>query len=243
MSRLGQQARNMERYLDPKRTRYLHLADGGISDNLGLRVAGNMMYNLAQSPNAISAAGYDRFRRVLILSIDGQGTQDPSIAQRKAVGGLFAIFGLVSGTQIDRYNFETLNTVKDQLGDFTTALRKARCARGEIVNGAPCDDVKGELIHISLAGMPEGPVKDKLVAIPTGLTISKPDVDLLVDAGRTAITTSRPLQDFLSDYPPPPEGGQFVPVEGSDTTTSGGTAGGAGTKIRARTISFTQQGR
>ena len=57
LSRLGTQASILDHYLDPTRTRYVHLADGGISDNLSLRVTGSIMQNLAQSPQAITARG------------------------------------------------------------------------------------------------------------------------------------------------------------------------------------------
>ncbi len=50
LSRLGVQAKLIERYLDSSKTRYVHLVDGGVSDNLGLRVAGGMMQNLAEAP-------------------------------------------------------------------------------------------------------------------------------------------------------------------------------------------------
>jgi hypothetical protein len=182
----------------------VHLADGGIADNLALRVAGGMMQNLALSPETLRARGYGRYRRILVLSIDGQGAQDSSVAQRKVVGGLFSLFGLVSGAQIDRYNFETLNTVSDQVQDIVGALKKVRCARAPIIDGASCGDVRGELIHISLNAMPDSPDKEKLLAIPTGLSIDRPDVDLLVAAGQQAILTSAPLREFLDAYPPAP---------------------------------------
>ena len=72
LSRLGVQATLIDRYLDPNKTRFVHLADGGVSDNLGLRVAGGMMQNLAESSRAISALGLAHLRRILILSIDGE---------------------------------------------------------------------------------------------------------------------------------------------------------------------------
>jgi NTE family protein len=200
LSRLGVQAALLERYLDPSKTRYVHLVDGGVSDNLGLRVAGGMMQNLAESPNAISALGYARLRRILVLSIDGEGGQDPSLAQTKAVGGVLSSLLRASGGQIDRYNFETLRAVNEQLKEVAQAIRTARCQTGPIVDGVPCGDVKAELIHLSLAGMPPGPEKTKLLAIPTGLTVVRPDVDLLVEAGRSAIVTSEPLRLFLQDY-------------------------------------------
>src|SRR5205085_11450357 len=88
LSRLGVQAKLIERYLDLSKTRYVHLIDGGVSDNLGLRVAGGMMEKLAESARAISALGYGRLLRVVVLSIDGEGDQDPSLAQTKERGGL-----------------------------------------------------------------------------------------------------------------------------------------------------------
>ncbi|MBV9538815.1 MAG: patatin-like phospholipase family protein, partial [Acidisphaera sp.] len=86
LSRVGVAAVRAERYLDADKTTYLHLADGGISDNLALRAGGNAMEAVAAS-----ARGLDRFlalRRVLVISVDGQGTQDNSVAQRRMVGGL-----------------------------------------------------------------------------------------------------------------------------------------------------------
>src|SRR5262249_34039438 len=80
LSRLGVQANLIERSLDPNKTRYVHLVDGGVSDNLGLRIAGGMMQNIAEAPGAISALGYTRLRRILVLSIDGEGAQDPKWA-------------------------------------------------------------------------------------------------------------------------------------------------------------------
>jgi len=204
LSRLGYQAKILDQYLDPTRTSYLHLVDGGVADNLALRVSGGMMENLAQSPTAITARGADRIRRVLLLSIDGEGAQDTTVAQRKSVGGLFSLFGMVSGGQIDRYNFETLYAVTAELRDSGQSLRTARCARGPMIDGAPCGDVQAELIHISLASIPDGPEKAELLAIPTGLTLQPHDVDLLVAAGQTAITTSGPLRHFLDGYPPAP---------------------------------------
>jgi len=204
LSRLGAQANLIDRYLDPKRTRYLHLADGGIADNLGLRVAGSMMQNLAQSPADLTLKGYDRIRRILVISVDGEGAQDATIAQHKAMGGLFSLFGLVSGTQIDRYNFETLTTVTAQLREIAQALRAARCARGKVIDGAACDDVQAQLVHISLAGMNPGPERDALLAIPTGLTLKPNDADLLVAAGESAVKDSLALRAFIGNYPPRP---------------------------------------
>jgi NTE family protein len=197
-SRIGNEARGADRYLDNDRTRYVHLVDGGVSDNLALRASGASMQTIAQAP--FTATRLNRIRRVLVLSIDGQGAQDTSIAQQRVVGGIFAIFRLVSGTQIDRFNFETLAVVDKQLQEFVAAIRQSRCAEAKTIDGARCDDVDGVLVHVSLAGLPDSQTKEQLLAIRTGLTLRKEDVDLLIEAGGSAILNSVALRDFLSSY-------------------------------------------
>ena len=202
LSRLGARAAVTERYLDPDDMRYVHLTDGGVADNLGMRMMGGMMQNLAQSPDELVSRGLDRVRRILVISVDGQGAQDVSVARQRVVGGLLQVFGLVSGAQIGRIRFETMITVNQQLQEVTRALRVARCGRAAVIGGAPCGDVESSLIRISLADVPDDAKREQLQAIPTTLTLTREQVDLLIEAGRTGVTTSPELRKFLQDYPP-----------------------------------------
>ena len=202
LSRLGQQANRAQRYLDPQRMRYLHLADGGIADNMAMRVAGGTMQIMTHSQATLAARGLERIRRILIVSVDGQGAQDPTVSQRRVVGGLFAVLGLATGNKIDRFNFETMITVNQQLQALTKAIREARCARAPVIDGVPCGDVQSELLPVSLAAMPPSARKAELLAIPTGLTLRRKDVYALIAAGKDSIVNSQPLRRFLAAYPP-----------------------------------------
>jgi hypothetical protein len=64
--------------------------------------------------------------------------------------------------------------------------------------------VKTELVHVSLSERPDSPDKQKLLAIPTGLTLQRSDVDLLVQAGHDTIMNSTELRQFLDSYPTAP---------------------------------------
>ncbi len=202
LSRAGVNAIRAERYLDPARTKYVHLSDGGVADNLAMRSAGSMLGSA--SARDIRESGLTNIRRILVISVDGQSAQDSSVAQRREVGGLFTMLGLVSGGQIDNFNFETLTVVDQQLRDVRQTLIEARCASGRVVDGVPCDDVQTQLVRISLRDMPDGAAKEHLQRIPTGLTVPRADIDLLVRAGRDAVTGSVPLRAFLDTYPAAP---------------------------------------
>jgi hypothetical protein len=60
LSRRALLARTANRYLDPERTKYVHLLDGGISDNLALRGVTNGA--IALDETAIPFAGSRRRR-------------------------------------------------------------------------------------------------------------------------------------------------------------------------------------
>jgi len=59
--------------------------------------------------------------------------------------------------------------------------------------------VKGALVRISLAGIPDPPTRQRLQAIPTGLTIPDEDVDALVSAGESLVRQNPKIRDLISD--------------------------------------------
>lgn len=192
-------------YLDPVQTRYVHLMDGGISDNLALRQMINNVLIHADDSRLIHALGFDRVRRIVLISADGQASRDSSWPQQRTVTSLGQIISAVSGTQIDSYNFETLLLVEQQLDRLVQSLRRVRCEDGSIIDGHPCDDVQGHFVHLSLSQIPDTGVREELQQIPTGLTIPDEAVDKLVSVGEALVHDSEVLAEFkrsLEEAPP-----------------------------------------
>jgi NTE family protein len=202
LSRRALLARTADRYLDPERTKYVHLLDGGISDNLALRGVTSGAIALDENSDTFRRVAVHA-RRVLVLSVDGQSASDPSLSKQRVVTGLGQIFGAVSGTQIDAYNFETLILTAGELRQLVESLRKARCAQARVIEGHDCADVRGALVHISLASIPDPQERRRLQAIPTGLTIPDEDVDLLVSAGESLVQRNDAIRGLVSDLDGP----------------------------------------
>jgi len=202
LSRRALLARTANRYLDPERTKYVHLLDGGISDNLALRGVTNGAIALDENNEAFRRVALNA-RRVLVLSVDGQSAADPAISKQRVVTGLSQIFGAVSGTQIDAYNFETLILTASELRQLISSLRKVRCAQAQVIDGHDCADVRGALVHISLASIPDPQERQRLQAIPTGLTIPDADVDALVSSGEQLVQQNSAIRELISDLDGP----------------------------------------
>jgi len=202
LSRRALLARAANRYLDPERTKYVHLLDGGISDNLALRGVVNGGIALDVTTDAFRRVAM-KARRVLVLSVDGQSAPDPSLSKQRVVTGLSQIFGAVSGTQIDAYNFETLILTDSELRQLVENLRKVRCAQARVIEGHDCADVRGALVHISLASIPDPQERQRLQSIPTGLTIPDEDVDLLASSGEQLVQQNDTIRRLISDLDGP----------------------------------------
>jgi NTE family protein len=185
-------------YLDPNKTSYVHLMDGGISDNLAMRG----MLNAVLSYSANFAAYQPdvlHIRRVLAISVDGQAAANSSWPKQRSISGLGQIFEAVSGAQIDAYNFETLLLAKSLVATFVDNIRTARCQRSALIDGAPCNDVRGYFVHLSLDDVADPAVRERLQSIATGLTIPSDDVDLLVKAGESVVRDAPELKEFRRD--------------------------------------------
>lgn len=188
--RHGLLAQQAEAYLDPARTRFVHLSDGGVTDNLALRGLINQIIRFEDDPLFARSLIFEKIRRLLVISVDGQSAQDVSLAMSPSVSGLRRVFTAISGTQIDNYNFETLSVVREKLNATVESGKRLRCGMGRIVEGHACDDVKAYLVHLSLADIKDDATRERLQSIPTGLTISEADVDALVAAGEAVVKAS-----------------------------------------------------
>jgi NTE family protein len=192
----------MRRFSDPERAPFLHLMDGGISDNLALR------YVLAVlGGGGERAEGYRErllpVRRILLLSVDGQAATDPALSRQPFVMGLGTLINAVSGGQIDNYNLETLSLAEAEVQRQAGRNRALRCAAGRVVAGRPCEDVQGALVRIALADHPDHAIRERLLAVPTGLTLPRADVDLLVAAGEEMARSHPGLRAFVAGLDPP----------------------------------------
>jgi NTE family protein len=174
------------RYSDGERTPWIHLMDGGISDNLALRVLLNDMLLLDTRVDRF-AAGLMPVRRIIVISVDGQSAPNPNWPRQRVVSGLGQIISAVTSTQIGAYNIETLVAVESTVESLVEKLRVLRCRQARVVNGYPCGDVAGKVLRVSLSDYPDPETRARLVAIRTGLTLPRQQIDALVAAGETMI--------------------------------------------------------
>ena len=138
-SRRYQEARRIRHYVQHDEVRFVHLVDGGLTDNLGLR----SLYDKATSAGGfvpvLEQTGYTRFRRILHVVINAQTERSGEGAADEGVPGPIQTIMGATNLALDRYSFETVENYRRDLSVWMEELKNFRCARepfGRRVPGA-----------------------------------------------------------------------------------------------------------
>ncbi|TFH24077.1 MAG: patatin-like phospholipase family protein [Myxococcales bacterium] len=165
--------------------RYLHLIDGGISDNLGLRAALDTVSAAGGLVELAKLMSADIPPQLVIISVNAE-TDPPSKLDLSAAAPSFAaVMNAVSGSQIRRYNFETLVLVREAMELWAYEARRAGV------------DTAAHMVEVSFDNVEDEKERRALKSIPTSFKLSDGDVDQLIAAGRELLMASPDFQELL----------------------------------------------
>jgi NTE family protein len=179
-----------ESLAQPQR-KYVHLVDGGVSDNLGLRRIADYVVQ-AGGIRAVLAALHDGGsgpdsipRRIVFLSVNSE-TRTASVLEKSAqVPGTLDVLGALVNGNLGRHSRETELVFSDAIDQW----------RAELQSGGT--DVEIFSIEVNLADLADHALRDRVLAIPTAFRISQADRESLLVAARSALADSTEFRRFL----------------------------------------------
>lgn len=180
--------------LDATQRRYVHLLDGGISDNLGIREPYDLV--IKEGPNlarVLQETGHPDVRDIVFLVVNSQTEPVYSWAISDLSPAISDVLGAVTSVQIDRYNFETLDLVQSAFDKWTRELSTAE------------HPVRFHMIQVSFDDLQDDQRRRYFNNLPTNFSLPPEDVDQLRSAGREILRTNsdfRALMNRLSSRCP-----------------------------------------
>lgn len=203
---------------DSKARPFVHLVDGGLADNLGMRA----VLELLEEMEAVRLAGgktpLDSLKRIIVVAVNSLSVPATNWDQSERPPGTFDILIKATGVPIDRYSYETVELLRDIIARWNNMRR---------VRDSPAFDAKKDP---SLAGLMNAPtaqlyaidvsfpqLKDAkemayLNDLPTSFVLPPEAVDRLRAAAGEILIESPDFQRLLRDI-----GARIVgPVPGGD---------------------------
>jgi NTE family protein len=210
-------------YADRSRRPYLHLVDGGISDNIGARGVLDILFTFASLYQLGMPTPFDHLREVFVLVVNSLAIPPNDWSLHESPPGMVDLLVKAAGVPIERYSYDTVETLKDMQAGWE-ALRAVRKAitppaesnpQLEFILRAP--DINIHVIDVSFAALKDSAECEYLQRLPTSLVLPSEAVDRLRAAARTAILESPAIQELqrqdvarmVSGRPPAAGGAQM----------------------------------
>ena len=189
-------AADLKSYLDADKRRYIHLLDGGLADNLGLRATLDRLALLGAN-RMLEAWQRPALKRLVRIVVNAQVHSDyPQLDHFAEVPTLSAIAYTVSNTT-DRFNVETLAYARSSMDQIAREIAEKQREDGR-GNG---DDVRASLIEIGFDDLPDATERAYFNALPTSFNLPPEAIDRLREVGARLLRASPDYQRLLRELP------------------------------------------
>ncbi len=166
--------------------KFIHLVDGGISDNLGLRATIDLVSAAGGAEAALKVHGLEKVPRHLVFMVVNAETDPSSTIDLASAAPSFAqLMNSVSGGQIRRYNFETLMLVNEMVEKMAMEL----VSKGH--------EVDAHFISVDFENLEDPERRRYFKRIPTSFVLTDHQVDELRAAGRQLLRESPDFQRLV----------------------------------------------
>lgn len=179
---------DMARFRDSKERPFIHLVDGGVSDNIGARGILESLEALAASAAFRGEVGFGDLREIIVVIVNSHPGPDLRWDREESPPGFVIQLVQSSGVPIDRFSFETVETMKDvakivawrrellvadaQLAGMTKAEAEARFPKFTL-----------RVVDVSFDAIPDPKERDYFMKLPTSFTLEPEQVDRLREVG------------------------------------------------------------
>jgi NTE family protein len=197
--------RAQEAFADGTARPFLHLVDGGVSDNLGMRG----VLDVLELMEALQGQGADplleRVRRIVVIVVNSLSVPPNDWDRRARAPGAVDVLLRSAGVPIDHHSYEAVELLKDTAARWRT-LRAIAARDPALVQ--PLEGLayspkvpQAELyaIDVSFSALDDPAEFDYLNSLPTSFTLPPEAVDRLRAAAGRILRASPEFQRLLRD--------------------------------------------
>jgi len=182
-------------YLDRSRRPHIHLVDGGLIDNLGLRVAGDFAVEQGGFFELVDALGYHDVTHIVFISVNAETDPNYAIDQSANTPNFFQTLNALK-LPGRAHSFEVADQLRSSFEVWREELRTRRPAlRGAAGGSGP----KFYFVDVSLQAIPDEDERNSFQSIPTALTLDPAAVDRLRSVARKLLLESADFKQLVQD--------------------------------------------
>jgi NTE family protein len=192
--------REMARLRDGRERPYVHLVDGGLSDNLGLYGPVEMLQELTVNPQLRRVTGIGRLRRVAIVVVNAQSAPEYDFDKVPYGPSSFALLMRSIDVPMNRYSTEGIAALQDIVTMWRQQVRLDADARrlGQAASGDPLPAVEFSVAEVSFDAVADPKEREYVQNLPTSFSLPGEAVDRLRSAAAQVLRDSPAFREFVA---------------------------------------------
>ena len=193
-------ANDLRPFLDSEKKPYIHLVDGGVADNLGLRAMLERVILAGDIWTTLRYSGQENVRKVVFVLVNAETEVDTKWDRWESVPPFGAMLASYSSIGIERYNVETVALLRESIKGWTEEVQKNRCGQGPLsTEPGACGDIQFYVVEVRFDALEDPGERTYFKRLPTSFRLSPEEVDKLRDAARRILSGSKEFQRLLRD--------------------------------------------
>jgi NTE family protein len=187
---------------DSKNRPYLHIVDGGVSDNLGLRGMLEAFEEMEASPNFQKQIGFASIRHIVVIAVNSRSSPSIDWDKSPTPPGLVSQLLQSSSVPIDHFSYESVELLKD-IAERWANNRKLAVAQKQLAGEsraqaeAGTQEVSFATIDVSFDAIADPVEKKYFMELPTSFVLPDEAVTRLRALGGKLLLESKPFQDLM----------------------------------------------
>lgn len=190
-----QRANELLSYFDSEKRPYVHLLDGGLADNVGMRSMVETVALVGDVETLFKVLGVKTVRKLVFLVVRAETIPDISSYRFSKIPSLSRALDALVDIPINRYSIDTLHLMRLGVEGWRTELRHRKQNTESVF--APDADVY--FINASLSELEDAAERDYLMKIPTTLQLNDEQIDRLLSAASRLIRNDPDFQRLMRD--------------------------------------------
>lgn len=194
--------RDIRSFEDSKNRPYLHVVDGGVSDNLGLRGLLEALEEMEASPAFQREVGLASIQRIVVVVVNSRSAPATDWDRRARAPGIVAQLLQSSSVPIDHFSYESVELLKDIAQRWAdkrelevAELRLSGLSRAQAEASVP--KLRFDAIDVSFDAIEDPKEQRYFMDLPTSFVLSSDEVDRLRALGGRLLREAPGYRELL----------------------------------------------
>jgi NTE family protein len=204
--RMAQRHREMEAFQNSKDRPFIHLVDGGVADNLGLRPVLEMFEELAVSEQFREDVGLGVVRRIVLIVVNARSAKTHDWDRHESPSW-FATLQQATSVPIGRYSFESVESMKDRQA-ILSVRRELLIARARLAGATEAEaeasvsvpKLSLTTLDVSFDAILDPEERAYFMRLPTSFVLPAEDVDRLREVAGRLMRDSPAFQSVVLEF-------------------------------------------